>query len=226
MAVISSPYSSSGEQTGSTVSFNHITSAGDDRLLLVTVINVDSSAIGVANANYDGNALTFYGSIFNDALTYGTDTMLTEVWYLKSPPVGTLSLTVNKNSSGGNWVVHAWALTNVDQTTPLGTLFTNLNSGTSQSVDVTGTSSNGLVIDALALNVAITPTVGANQATKFNEAVGNGRAEGSEEASNGGTVTMSWSTLSNTDWAIAAVEVKPVIISEAKTSTLSMMGVG
>jgi hypothetical protein len=168
--------------TGTAVSATHITDAGTD-LLVVRVgcyANSDPSSV-----TFNGVGLTKHVSINNASNTDAS------IWYLKSPPIGSYTLTVNHGSSN----VIRWYATNYagSQATPLRT--GSGAQGSSTTASVTPTSAVGdIVIDCLKLQWATagwTPTA-SQTAEVADVADATGRSSDSYKAGAAGTTTMSY----------------------------------
>jgi hypothetical protein len=163
-----------------------------------------TTACGSAtNVTYNGTALTFAGASTNG-------TVRTEIWYLKAPATGTRSIVVTAPYAT-DITASSMSFTGVDQTTPLGTLVTNIGTGTSASV-VASTILGEPVFDVMGAVGTTTPTVsGSTQTVRNtnNTSTGIGRIVSGTSTAFGqaAPVTMSW-TVSSADWAIAAVPIK------------------
>jgi hypothetical protein len=163
-----------------------------------------TTACGTAtNVTYNGSALTFAGAATNG-------TVRTEIWYLKAPTSGTRSIVVTAPFATAV-TAHSISFTGVDQTTPLGTLVTNIGTGTSASTTA-NTILGEPVVDIMGAVGSTTPVVSGSTQTSRGTNNTNGGIDrivsGSSTAfGQAAPVTMSW-TVASADWAIAAVPIK------------------
>ncbi len=217
--VIDNTTFSSGD--GTTLSYAHTVSPGDNRLLLVGVevhahTNVESVKWGsgsscgaVCDPAHCQCGLTQVGTV-----TDGDNAVTVQLWKLVNPPVGTGDVAITVPSSH-RMVSGATSFFGVDPHTPLGSAAkTSADTGGAAAVEVLS-KSGGIVLDAVATTFDEALAVaGAGQTQLYVATVsaGSGAAEGiaggGSTAPGAPTVIMSWS-LSSPSWAIIAVPVNP-----------------
>lgn len=204
-------------QTASTASISTThTAAGADRAAWVfayCAVNGFAAFID-GSATYGGSAMTRqFQSAPNADNYYAGFTII-------APATGSQTVTVNftaENCDNGARTITIVTLNSVNQTTPVGTVQTSFAStGTTPSVTVTGLVTNGLVVDAVMAAESgggSTITQGANQT--LNGTIANATnvllfQQGSSRqlSSDGGAMT--WTKDSNFQYAIAAIEFKPL----------------
>ncbi len=193
----------------------HNTGSGRNRLMLVSVSTKDRTVISVT---YGSTALTLVGeNIINTRARVA-------IYKLVNPPSGNNTVTVNFSSDPTKGaVVNVSTFTGVDQTNPLGLFasneYTSNTNGTNPNVNVSSTNGD-LVFDiSTTRNATASPTPGQTQ--KWNMLGGTEvYSAGSTKTATGSNTTMSW-TSSSGEWAIGAVAIKPVVISNNITFTQS-----
>ncbi len=183
----------------STKTISHITPSGSNRLMIVS-ISAQQPGASVSSVTYNGIALTKLGNVSNASQSR------IEIWYLKSPAVGTFNVVVT-NSQSENAVVGVKTFSGVNLTTTFGTMVTA--TGNSGTASVTATSATDeLVYSVVAFNNASTnSTPGASQ-TEYWDATINSSISGAGSSKTGAaSVAMSWTSTSS-PWSIGAVSIK------------------
>lgn len=135
--------SSSTNWDGSTT-FSHTIGAGDDRILMITIIHFDNRT--VTSCKYNGIEMTQ----FNVQTDIGGGTYAITSYQTLSPAVGTANIVVTMNTTGLNSMCAAISLNGVSQTTPLGTpVFAETFGGiTSKSTDITTVYANSWLYES------------------------------------------------------------------------------
>jgi uncharacterized repeat protein (TIGR01451 family) len=203
-----------------TITTGNITPAGTNRLLLVGVsIDINNNpAETVTGVTFNGTPLVQLGTRNDTANDHRV-----EMWYLLNPPAAAHTVSVTFSNPGGSIfnptqigaAVGAIALSDVDQTTPLGS-FVSAQGGTSGGSTINVPSGTGqVVVDTLAIDGRRTPTAGAGQTRRWGLNSGNGNGTdvygfGSTEAGTS-TVTMSETFSGTSGWAMGAVSVMPIV---------------
>ena len=219
---------SSGVRT--TANFTHNTPAGDNRLLLVTLgLRGDVSA----------SAVTYNGSNLTLAKAHGSGTATgqrVEIWYLVGPPEGSYDLVVYYSDAGPVDAdgIAAMSYEEVDQNTPIGdTAGADSETGTNPTVQVAVGSDDALIVGGVSLrggdNGPFTPGSGTTERYDFasgSHAISDDvYAGGDEDAATSGTYTFDFTGTGSDDWAIAAVELRPIssasVTTQAATSVNS-----
>ncbi|MFA5783729.1 MAG: agmatine deiminase family protein, partial [Phycisphaerae bacterium] len=123
--------------------FSHTVAAGDDRLLVVSVMFEGDDS--VSSITYAGYSLT-QATTRKSGSSSGCGV---EIWYLVDPPVGTASVVVNFGTSVVPSGITAVNFTGVDQSDPIGaTAGAYASSGTSVTTSITTENTNSLIFGA------------------------------------------------------------------------------
>ena len=192
---------------GSSLSFAHTVNSGTHGILLVEVAGTHGNAADpVSSVTYGGQSLTYVGAANLPNNTFA------DIWYLLAPPAGTANVVVTTAGSQ-HFMAGATDYFGVNQTTPLGTLYTATGFSTTPSVTL-ASAAGQLVVDSLGTHgdaAWITPT-GPGQTQLWSQntggASGDGLGGGSDQAG-AASVTMSWSEGGNDQWALAAIGLNP-----------------
>ncbi|HEX9638719.1 MAG TPA: C25 family cysteine peptidase, partial [Acidobacteriota bacterium] len=205
-----------GTGTASSLTFSlTVGSSGNGRLLIVGVSIRNSGSQTVSSVTYNGVNLTQVGARSNSAHAR------IEIWRLVAPATGANNVVVTM-SAAARFVAGAASFTGVNQTTPVGTFFSNIGSNSTPSVNVTGVLEGEVIIDTLANRYLggwnHLPIEGSGQTERWNDRTTSDTADqntpgsGSTEPApaGGGTVTMSWTLDVNQQSAIGAVALKPM----------------
>lgn len=209
--VVSNTSSNSTTSSSSTYSVSHQTLAGDNRLMLVGISYRDngSNTRQVNTVTYGAQNLTLVSLLRNSS---GSDDVVTELWSLVAPAVGTANVTATWNETFTSKVMGVITFTNVDQTTPLGTEQTATGSGAAPSL-VVSSATNELVFDVVSWgnNNGVSPGSGQSEEWEEQEDPDGNASDLTGAASTeagAASVTMSWSD-ENVNWAQIAVAIKP-----------------
>ncbi|QTN31576.1 DUF11 domain-containing protein [Akkermansiaceae bacterium] len=195
---------------GSTVSVNHTTGSGSNRLMLVGLSYEDDDNDGfkVPSVSYAGLPLT---RLIQRASAVEAGS---EIWYLINPPSGAGTVTVATAGAGATddeIVVGVSTFSGVNQANPFGTAVSAIGSSGPATVNVSSASGE-LVFDTVALDDSRRVTVGSGQAQQWNlntDNAGDGVSGAGSTEPGASSVTMSWTLTNNDDWAICAVPIKP-----------------
>ena len=196
----------------STKTWSHTVPSGNNRILIVGLSLRDKSRT-VTSITYGGTALTKIGS--------SNVRMGVELWRLVAPTVGTANIVANWSGSS-DMVGWSGSFTNVNQTSPTGSIYKNNGSSTTPSVTVVSAVGD-LVIDTLSTKGdANSTSLGAGQTLICSGALGTGGSDGrgaSSSEAGAASVTMSWTLGSSKDWEIAAVALKAAAPAQADVAT-------
>lgn len=200
------------------LTFSHTTGSGADRFMLVGISYEDDNTAGlsVTGVTYSGQALTFVGR------QASSQEVVCEIWRLTNPPSGAANVVVSVSGSGTGDSLYAGAITytGVNQSTPLGTLATNLNTSTTASATV-ASAVGELVFGVLALDDGRTATNTAGQTERWNGRTESGddgvRAAAATKAGAAST-TVTW-TVGSDAWSVCAVPIKPASVPTTTTFT-------
>jgi len=202
---------SDASATTGTLSFAH-TVAGANRLLLVGIA-VDQARTVVSTVKYAGASMTL-------AIAGGSGgNPRAEIYSLFNPPMGTsnvvVTLTVSDQITAG-----ALSFRGVDVTTPVEATAQLTGNSVTASVPITPITSNAWIVDALAADKGVTPTLGtvspvlagANRTQQWNLALGTsitGAASLYGPVNPAGAATPTWTLSSAKKWAYAAAALRP-----------------
>ena len=197
--------------TTGALTFAH-TVAGTNRMLLVGIA-VDQARTVVSTVKYAGVSMTL-------AIAGGTGgNPRAEIYSLFNPPAGTnnvvVTLTVSDQVSAG-----ALSFLGVDPTTPVDATAQLTGNSTTASVPITPVTNNAWIVDALAADKGVAPTLGsvspavagANRTQQWNLPLGTsitGAASLYGPLNPAGTSTLSWTLSTAKKWSYAAVALRP-----------------
>lgn len=209
-----------------------VATAGNLPSFAFDATGADYLVVGVADWNV--NPLSGYGTgcTFNGvAMTPIDDRVVTPAgfrWFgLAAPASGSHTVTVTGGSGAGPMAV-AMSFVNVHQTVPFGTpakAGSGGVAGTTATVNVTGTSANGLVLCLVShFDNQAGLTIGAGQSNESKGNSGNTGISLSTKASTAGTVTVSETWTGATEWAIGAVELLPGVVEQAVSGGITPTG--
>ena len=225
--------SSGTANSTNTVSFAHTTGAGADRLLLVGVSwNCGTTDRTISSVTFTpsggGDAITLAEVLTQPGENSSGDPRYSAIYSLLNPPSGQAgTVTVTFSGSVSNGIVAGAAnFAGVNQTDPLGTPDGDTStSGSAPTVTLIGLSGNELVFDNVfqggsSSSQTLTPAAGQTQLwTGF---AGNARGSASTEQAAGSSVTMSWTAISASVWAIAAVPINPAAAGPTHNLTVAV----
>jgi hypothetical protein len=200
---------------GDTISWSHTVGSGSNRILIVGVsLRRSGSSEIVSNVKFGSQSLTYKG---RGESTDPSKKYVAELWYLIAPSPGTAQIKVTFSGAVNSTVGGACSFTGVDQSTPLGTFASAGGSGSENPLVTVSSAAGELVIDVLSIkgknNNAITADPG--QTKRWSDSTGNDANDhtmGGGSTKGGATsVTMSWTVVSQEQWSMAAVSMKPAI---------------
>lgn len=140
------------QASGTSVSFSHTVTAGDE-LALVVVVNamshqIDTDPFDVSSVTYNGENLTqaFEQDHYQNNRDYATS-----IWYLLDPPTGSNTVAVTTNNGIHDWVVGALTFSGVNQSDPIGDFDGAGGSGVSSlTASLTTESDNSFIVGGAA----------------------------------------------------------------------------
>jgi uncharacterized repeat protein (TIGR02543 family) len=199
----------------SSITINHTTGTGTNRLMLVGVSwNCGTTDRTISSVTFtpDGGSATALAEVITEQT--GTQLRYSAIYSLLDPPSGQAgTVTVTFSGSVSNGIVAGVAnFAGVDQATPLGPSDGANGNSTAPSVTLSGLNGNEVVFDNVfqgASGESQTLTVGSDQTELWNAWIANTRAAASTEQATGSSVTMSWTAASSSYWAIVAVAINP-----------------
>ncbi len=191
---------------------------GNNRLLVV-VVQSNTGTVASNGITYAGQTLTMDVAKSN--------TVDSEIWYLKNPPAGTANIVVTMSTSA-SIVVGAFSYFGVDQTTPLGAIQSTSGSSTSESINITPTYFNSTIVDSIAVAGAKS-TLASNtgQTNQWKVVVGSAVTGGSSSKFVPviTSTSMGWSWSGAVNYAVTAVEIRssafidfPLVINMTDTN--------
>jgi len=199
--------------TASSISWNHTTGTGSNRLLLVAVGVHKATGLPttVTSVTYDGAALTQVTT----AVYTSNPQVRTYVFRLVNPTSGTKTIVVNFAGATLS-VAGAVTYTGVDQSTPIQTSNTATGSSTAPSVSVTVTGSGRWVFGHLGGHrtaSAWTITEGAGQTQRWAQTGQLYKGVGSDKSVSAGSQSMSWSLDQAASFVASAVVINPATLT-------------
>jgi protocatechuate 3,4-dioxygenase beta subunit len=196
-------------QGASTITFNHTTGGGANRLMLVGISKEDdlgAATFTVASVTYGGQALA-------RRVQNTSSEAEGEIWSLVNPPSGTATLVVTFTGAESidSAVVGVTTFTGVNQTNPFSA--TNSATGTTSPASVTIASPSGeMVFGTLALDDSRSATSSSGQTQLWSEFTETANSDGIRGAgcveAGAGSTTVSWSITAD-NWVLCAVSLKP-----------------
>ncbi len=145
------------------ISWSHtVTTSETNRILIVGIsFQGDPPDADVDTVTYNGINLTRVGTVSN------AGQVTSQIWRLVNPATGTHTVEVTLNQAN-KVIAGAASFLNVDQTTPVGTLFSANGKSTSASLNVTSVAEGEVVVDTLALKDGSSASVGSGQGERWN----------------------------------------------------------
>jgi len=170
-------------------------------LLVVEVVHGASATVNTMT--YNGIAMTKLSSEEDQHTTCWA-----EIWYLIAPAIGSNTLAINFTGYITS-VIQAINVTGANQTTPFGTPAVTNGTTSPETLTVTGTNSNILVIDCIAMGGGA-PTISGGQTAIWNANTGTGvYGAGSYITGSATNTTVSY-TSSNNNYAYIAAGINGV----------------
>ncbi len=210
--------------SANSISWQHTTGTGNDRILLVAVdvFNSGGTPTTVSSVTYDGIALTQVGTAL-----YSTNPQVRSyVFRLVNPSSGTKTITANFAASTlavGGSVTY----TNVNQTNPVQTSNTATGSGSSQSVSLTASGSYSKMLYGhmgSSDNSAYTVNEGTGQTNRWAQIAQKYKGRGSDKSVTSGSSSMSWTTSKTVSWVAIAVLLQPTQLPSECTCEAEFAG--
>jgi hypothetical protein len=223
---VSSTTNSSG---AATITLNHTTGAGSNRLMLVGIsIEQDGAGTAVVNSVTYGTGMTQQN--LTQLVSEGPNGEAeSQIWYLIAPQTGTFQITVNISSFGVDdaFVVGVQTFTGVHQSTPLGSPATSSDGTSPSSISVSGVLANELVFGVIAHDDARPITSDAAQTALWDVTIDQGGADGitggAATKSGTGNVQLSWTLDDENDGtAMVAVAIKPIVCALSSATLASI----
>ena len=190
----------------------HIVPAGNERLLVVSVMT---------DGNTDVTSITYAGVQLTQAIEQdsGATGQSVEIWYLKSPPVGTANIVVNFAGDTDPSAITGTNFTGVDQNRPIGaTIGAGAATGTAISATLTTNSPNSVLFGAVSVqggtSAPFTPGPGVTEqwdaATGADLGTDLGAWGGTLAVPSAGSATFSATSTTDNPWDLALVEIRKV----------------
>jgi len=214
--------------SGTTVTLNHTTGSGNNRLMLVGIstrdryITVPAAGEEASTVSYDGNNLIYLGheQSNSDAVTY--------LFMLPEPPSGTdLPLSVTFTAALGNnnaAVIGITTYSNVDLNNPVGSYFSSPGNDANPTLTITSTKTNQILFNVLATTTASTTvTLNSGQTQRWLQSTSNRPTGGGYTRAGSATSTTFNYTLSSSQrWSLSGVAINPALVADlAVTKTIN-----
>jgi hypothetical protein len=202
---------SSGQSTGTSLTFSHNRGNGFSTVTLVSVQLGRQTTI--SSATYGGNSMTLVGTSSISSLSGVRNTVL--IYRIINAPTGNQNVVINVSGSNGI-VAGAISYSQVNTTTPLGTFRSSNGSSTSASVGSIPTTSGAAVFSAISHAHNSTPSLGSGQVSRWqrisNSSTDRAKGTASTKVISSGTSTSVSYTMGGSDrWAAAAVSINPIV---------------
>ena len=171
--------------------------------------SANNAGITIDNVTYNGVNMFVIAQLVNGSIN-------NELWALANPAAGTHNLVATWLLSVGDIVQDVIGVITFTGAASNSAASQATGSDTAPTVNITGVSTNNMILDHLAVfpaDNAPTVTVGADQTQRWNlqagTAVGGTRTVGAGSTEPGlvGVATMSWSLDVGDPWAIQAIEI-------------------
>ena len=198
--------------TVSSLSFSHTTGSGNNRLMLVAISVGNTGPTGmppqVDTVSYGNDSMT----LVRGQLDTTDQDVRSYIYSLTAPPSGTTNVVITLTGNG-TIAAGATTFTGVDQTTPLGTSVSASGVGNTASILVSSQTGE-MVFGTVAYDSSPTLSLpgGSGQTMLWNRRVptpGNTLAGAASTEAGAASVTHSYSSTENQDWAIVAVPILP-----------------
>lgn len=189
----------SSNRTSGTLTWTHVTTNADNRLMLVGV-----SLGGVGNVS----AITYGGSSLTKVIGVTNNPASSALWQLVNPPGGTNTVTLTLIGTPSTLVAGAATFSGVDQTMPLSATNSATASGTTSTNTITS-ATNAIIFDNLACDNGAPTSASAGQTQLWRIGGSEGGAASFKPGTN--SATMAW-TIPSGSWADLAVSVKPAAV--------------
>ena len=219
--------------SSSTVSWQHTTGTGPDRILLISVdaFCYTGSPSTVSSVYYGSTSLTA-----NIAALYSSSNpqVRSYVYYLVNPAPGTNTITVSFSSSTAA-VCGSVTYLNVNQTSPVITSNTAVNSGSSPSVSLSASGTNNkMLYGHVAMQISSSYTL-SDAAQQNNRWSNSGTykhgsttyycaGRGSDKTVTTGTVSLSWTPTHSVNYAAIALLLQPTQLPSKETCQMIFSG--
>ncbi|MHC4545947.1 MAG: hypothetical protein ACYSYL_15750 [Planctomycetota bacterium] len=202
----------------SQITVPHTTPSGTNRLMLVGISYNNDGLETVTSVTYNGVDMgPAVGTVIDSDDAYAA------IYKLVAPTEGTYDVVVTLNQAlldDRDIIVGVMTFTGVDQSTPLGSFFSNNgNDAGPATVTVTDSAAGEIVFSVFAGEDDVRNIAVDNETQRWNEDPGPvlhpsvlGQSElggGSTEVATGSSVEMKWTLGAMDHWALGAVSIKP-----------------
>ena len=215
----SGAYAASGSG-GGTLSFMHTTSAGSNKILIVSAMLRNNVSGFMPTATYGGHQLSLIKEISQST------SERVKIWYMLEPPVGTGEVVITYTGSHNGLDATATTYVGVSQNRPYSSSTgTGAFSGTTASVTIPSAPGE-LVVDAIGYLVDLSDITPQSGQTQRYPTPPSTRA-GVSDKKGASSVTMSWTLPpSSHTWAMTAVSLRPAVSPIVRTVNVGNGGYG
>lgn len=195
---------SSGDGSGSSLTFEHVVNAGSNKILLVGINQEDASGGGatcdpISGITYDAVALTQI-----DTQLYDSANNRADLWYLLNPNEGTANVVATLGEAVDGVAGGAITVDGAKQQAPEVDA-KDTGAGTTASVAITTQTNNAWVIDCVGNSSSSTDMEAAAGQTERYEDSADQRINGSTKpVVSAGATSMSWELAVSKEWGIIA----------------------
>lgn len=202
----------SGQSTGTSLTFSHNRGSGNSTLTLVSIQLGRQTTIS-GNVTYGGNNMTLVGSRSISSGSGVRNTVL--IYRIMNAPTGNQNVVINVTGSNGI-VAGAMSFSQVNPTNPLNTFVSNTDDDEDAIISNIPTSAGAVVFSAISHTDNSTPSLGTGQVSRWQRITNSNddRAKGAASTKNiasGTTTSVSYTMGSNERWAAGAVSINPLV---------------
>lgn len=220
----------------SSYTFTHTTGASLSNSLLVILVSSRGGAasnadLAITGITYNSVALT-KAIARNSADAPSSNTLSTEIWFLKNPSAGANTVSITFSGTVNNSVAYSLTLSGVDQTSPLdATNGSNQNASASpNTTSVTTIADNAWVTDVVYNKIGTSLTKGTNQNLVSTETFPAGGGDTADASYKGpvtpaGSTSMSWTFTGSDDYCQVVASWKPAGTA-VTIKAFTLLGVG
>ena len=222
MITVDAVYSgvNNGGTSSTTLSWSHTVNSGDNRLLIVT-FHAFGGPSSVSSVTYGGQSLTKVSDAYESSRS-----VLSSMWYLINPNVGTNTITVNYSSTTNTCAGSSMSLFGVKQISPLYSYQSTTATNTHTISVNLNANTNDIIIEAISSNedASASLDVSSSQTIYYSTRILNTNPaywvkDARKIASSSGSYTETWSV--GTTYFINSATLVGAVFSAAPPSSSS-----
>jgi len=196
----SSNYSASA---GTTLSWSHTVSSGNNRLLVVGIVSEDATPADqiISSVKFNGVSMTLVPDS-TKSRGNASSGLRTDLYYMLNPPVGTFTVLITYNGSVSYRVGGAISLRNIKQQVPEAVITNSASSATTISTNITVPNAGAWIVDVVGHSNSGSFTT-STSTERWDRNSGSHTGAGSTKAvSSPGSNTVSWTYSGSSGTAI------------------------